>query len=668
MTLVEELRVEKEIADSQQMNSHVVNQLQKNTARTPQSQTASPPLVHQTPPEAIKHKRSVNKKNKKEIFCPSVFYIHSPELARMASLLPKVPHRALVVSDLIRAYGLDLMMVTGNNNNNNNNNNNSNNEKSTNHRRKVTNAVQVEEMEKDQSLFGFDCSPFPASGAQICSFHERDYVQVLKIISQSQYCAEKSPSSVKRFFLTANDEKVNSSNSLHALSTEMVMRSDEEVVGEFKRLMVEGKIDSKLTGEEEEEELGGGLEGGQHRIGLIERVLDHYGLIDDCPLFYGAYQYAQWVCGGSIRAADAIIHWHRQFIEYRRKKRKMDAIEGGVESEKQKLQKEEELDDKKNGSTVVESCVIGNSELCDGRTGKRNEANPFAAAPVGIHWSGGWHHAGKNAANGFCYFNDIVLCILRLLHSGYSRVLYIDLDLHHGDQVERAFYYSNRVFTLSIHKYVTGFYPGTGGMDAYGAGAGKYFNLNVPLNVTEQQQMNDDIYWDLFQFATNRIGSKFRPQAVVVQCGADGMCRDPFRAFDLTPPGLGRCVERILSWKLPTVFLGGGGYDNATTARLWTYLTGIIIKNRMPSCRKEKKEHAIDCYTLNSSETPCQLETILPDDIPENRFFHLYGPDFTLNFSSTKTSASASQETRRTKDMIQRIKNNIHKLTERINI
>lgn len=71
---------------------------------------------------------------------------------------------------------------------------------------------------------------------------------------------------------------------------------------------------------------------------------------------------------------------------------------------------------------------------------------------VVINWSGGFHHAKKTEASGFCYVNDIVLCILELLKV-YPRVLYLDIDVHHGDGVEEAFYHTNRVMTVSFHEF-----------------------------------------------------------------------------------------------------------------------------------------------------------------------------------------------------------------------
>lgn len=70
---------------------------------------------------------------------------------------------------------------------------------------------------------------------------------------------------------------------------------------------------------------------------------------------------------------------------------------------------------------------------------------------IAISWAGGLHHARKEEASGFCYVNDIVLAILEMLKY-YGRVLYIDIDIHHGDGVQDAFYTTDRVMTVSFHK------------------------------------------------------------------------------------------------------------------------------------------------------------------------------------------------------------------------
>ncbi|GJN16492.1 hypothetical protein PR202_gb03490 [Eleusine coracana subsp. coracana] len=114
-------------------------------------------------------------------------------------------------------------------------------------------------------------------------------------------------------------------------------------------------------------------------------------------------------------------------------------------------------------------------------------------ADIAVNWAGGLHHAKKSEASGFCYVNDIVLAILELLRF-HRRVLYVDIDVHHGDGVEEAFFTTNRVMTVSFHKYGD-FFPGTGHISDVGAGEGKHYALNVPLS----DGIDDATFRDLFQ-------------------------------------------------------------------------------------------------------------------------------------------------------------------------
>ncbi|CAM6113139.1 unnamed protein product [Calypogeia fissa] len=82
-------------------------------------------------------------------------------------------------------------------------------------------------------------------------------------------------------------------------------------------------------------------------------------------------------------------------------------------------------------------------------------------ADIAINWAGGLHHAKKCEASGFCYVNDVVLAILELLKH-HGRVLYIDIDVHHGDAVEEAFSTTDRVMAVSFHQFLDSFFLGTG--------------------------------------------------------------------------------------------------------------------------------------------------------------------------------------------------------------
>ncbi|NXC91789.1 HDAC1 deacetylase, partial [Cercotrichas coryphoeus] len=112
---------------------------------------------------------------------------------------------------------------------------------------------------------------------------------------------------------------------------------------------------------------------------------------------------------------------------------------------------------------------------------------------IAVNWAGGLHHAKKSEASGFCYVNDIVLAILELLKY-HQRVLYIDIDIHHGDGVEEAFYTTDRVMTVSFHKYGE-YFPGTGDLRDIGAGKGKYYAVNYPL----RDGIDDESYEAIFK-------------------------------------------------------------------------------------------------------------------------------------------------------------------------
>lgn len=147
---------------------------------------------------------------------------------------------------------------------------------------------------------------------------------------------------------------------------------------------------------------------------------------------------------------------------------------------------------------------------------------------VVINWSGGMHHAKKSEASGFCYVNDIVLGILELLKR-HKRVLYIDIDIHHGDGVEEAFYSTNRVMTLSFHQYGD-FFPGTGNLDHIGHGDGKGYALNVPL----QEGLDDQSFESIYRPIIDKVMEKYDPGAIVMCCGADSITGDRLGCWNLT--------------------------------------------------------------------------------------------------------------------------------------
>lgn len=216
---------------------------------------------------------------------------------------------------------------------------------------------------------------------------------------------------------------------------------------------------------------------------------------------------------------------------------------------------------------------------------------------IAINWGGGLHHAKKSEASGFCYVNDIVLAILELLKY-HQRVLYIDIDIHHGDGVEEAFYTTDRVMTVSFHKYGE-YFPGTGDLRDIGAGKGKFYAVNFPL----RDGIDDDAYESIFKPLISKVMETYQPSAVVLQCGADSLSGDRLGCFNLTIKGHGKCVEFMKSYNIPLLLVGGGGYTIRNVARCWTY------------------------------ETSVALDTEIPNELPYNDYFEYFGPDFKLHIS-----------------------------------
>jgi acetoin utilization deacetylase AcuC-like enzyme len=217
-------------------------------------------------------------------------------------------------------------------------------------------------------------------------------------------------------------------------------------------------------------------------------------------------------------------------------------------------------------------------------------------ADICINWAGGLHHARRDEASGFCYVNDIVLAILELLKY-HSRVLYIDIDVHHGDGVQDAFYLSDRVMCVSLHKYGDGFFPGSGNTDEIGRGAGRFYSLNVPLH----DGVEDAQYQSLYEPIIQAVIDKFRPDVIALQCGADSLKDDRIGVFNLSLYGHAQCVEFVKKFNLPIIVMGGGGYTIRNVARCWAKETALLV------------------------DTPIAM------DIPFNEYFEQYAPSYQLH-------------------------------------
>lgn len=191
---------------------------------------------------------------------------------------------------------------------------------------------------------------------------------------------------------------------------------------------------------------------------------------------------------------------------------------------------------------------------------------------VVFHPAGGTHHGRRDRASGFCYFNDPVFAIARLLEAGITRVLYVDLDAHHGDGVQEAFLDESRVRVVSIHEQ--GRWPHSGGADDVGHGYA--CNLPVPAG------FNDSELEYLLESVVLPFATAFAPEAVVVTCGTDALAGDPLSRLALSNVALWEAVEQVIGGTGPAVVLGGGGYNPWTLARCWTGLWGRLRGHEIP--------------------------------------------------------------------------------------
>ena len=188
--------------------------------------------------------------------------------------------------------------------------------------------------------------------------------------------------------------------------------------------------------------------------------------------------------------------------------------------------------------------------------------------------SGGLHHAMPGYAYGFCVFNDPVLAIKEMLRRGL-RVAYVDIDCHHGDGVQFAFYDTDRVLTISMHETGQFLFPGTGYVQETGTGLGRGYSVNVPL----YPYTSDETYYWAFQQVVLPLLEAFRPDVLVTQLGIDSHYLDPITHLALTTQGFGRVVTEFSGRAPKWLALGGGGYDLQAVARSWTLAYGVMSEH-----------------------------------------------------------------------------------------
>ncbi|MHC4483033.1 MAG: arginase family protein, partial [Planctomycetota bacterium] len=209
--------------------------------------------------------------------------------------------------------------------------------------------------------------------------------------------------------------------------------------------------------------------------------------------------------------------------------------------------------------------------LATGATLTAAELILSGSAEVGFNPSGGFHHAGPERASGFCYINDVALACIVLAEAG-KRVLYLDVDVHHGDGVAYGFYDRRDVMTISLHETPAALFPGTGFEDEIGTGDGKGYCVNVPLPIGTY----DEMYMKAFQAIVLPLIGAYNPDVIVFELGADALAGDPLAHLCLTNNVYAEIIKHLLSFNKPILATGGGGYNVENTARAWALAWSVL--------------------------------------------------------------------------------------------
>ncbi|GAB3280994.1 acetoin utilization protein AcuC [Parasphingorhabdus pacifica] len=235
-----------------------------------------------------------------------------------------------------------------------------------------------------------------------------------------------------------------------------------------------------------------------------------------------------------------------------------------------------------------------------------------------VNLSGGLHHAMADNAAGFCVYNDCAVAIEWLLANGVERVAYVDVDVHHGDGVQAAFYDDPRVMTISLHQHPVTLWPGTGFVTEVGATGADGTSVNIPL-----PPGTGDAGWRrAFHAVVPSMLRSFGPQVLVTQCGADAHREDPLADLAMSVDGQ-RAVYQSLrdladeyaggNW----LALGGGGYSLfRVVPRAWTHLLATLLDRDLAPSTNIPQDWISDAVQL-AGNTP--IPTTMTDEA-DHRF------------------------------------------------
>ncbi len=250
-----------------------------------------------------------------------------------------------------------------------------------------------------------------------------------------------------------------------------------------------------------------------------------------------------------------------------------------------------------NYENPVSDAMLKGSLLATGSSVQAVEI--FLQGGVAFNPAGGMHHAYPSRANGFCFINDPAVAIEVLLRSGIRDILYLDLDAHHCDGVQSAYYTDDRVYVVSIHQSPDFSFPfKTGFIEERGEGRGKGYNLNIPL----PRGVNDSEYLLVLEKVLTWLSDLFSPQIYVLQLGTDPLLEDPLSKWTLSNQGFRRAFNMVREAFGEGIYLGGGGYNPIALARAWSLLWCDMSGRSAPAMIKEEGRKVLEAVDWEDFE------------------------------------------------------------------
>jgi len=214
-------------------------------------------------------------------------------------------------------------------------------------------------------------------------------------------------------------------------------------------------------------------------------------------------------------------------------------------------------------------------------------------ADIAFNPSGGYHHAFRDMAAGFCYINDAVLACMKLANA-HKRVAYLDIDVHHGDGVQAAFYDRDDVMTISIHESGRALFPGTGFPDEIGTAAGEGYSVNLPM----PPGTYDEAWLAAFDETVMPLLGAYDPDAIVIEIGMDTLRGDPLAHLSLTNNAPAAALAQVRDMGKPILAVGGGGYNVDNAARGWALAWSVLCGEDGP----DEMDVGLGGVMLESSE------------------------------------------------------------------